>query len=289
MTLEVVTMDKYIIVFCEGDHDVAFLSRILLVHGFIPYDKKVKEFVIPLNDLYLTALKDKKIEDSKFKFQRANIKVPYAVFEKDGTLVIFHNLGGDGNILNGKANNIKDLYLEQNDEILRITKGYESLNYRFLYFLDADNEGINTRLQEVSDLLSLEKKLEHYTITEKEDYEVTCCVFHDALHHNTYGKLENILLELMTPSNEDIFSKSSSFIDKQQLDDNRRRKFICTQNKEEPQGSIQFKKEKSIISVAGQLQFSGSSNSVIIANSDYITKDDILNNIHCQNIIKLFQ
>jgi len=282
-------MDKYIIVFCEGDHDVAFLSRILLVHGFIPYDKKVKEFVIPLNDLYLTALKDKKIEDSKFKFQRANIKVPYAVFEKDGTLVIFHNLGGDGNILNGKANNIKDLYLEQNDEILRITKGYESLNYRFLYFLDADNEGINTRLQEVSDLLSLEKKLEHYTITEKEDYEVTCCVFHDALHHNTYGKLENILLELMTPSNEDIFSKSSSFIDKQQLDDNRRRKFICTQNKEEPQGSIQFKKEKSIISVAGQLQFSGSSNSVIIANSDYITKDDILNNIHCQNIIKLFQ
>jgi len=40
--------------------------------------------------------------------------------------------------------------------------------------------------------------------------------------------------------------------------------------------------------VAGQLQFSGSSNSVIIANSDYIKKADILNNAHCQNIMQLF-
>jgi hypothetical protein len=36
--------NKYIIVFCEGEHDIAFLSRILFVDGFMNYDKKIKDF-----------------------------------------------------------------------------------------------------------------------------------------------------------------------------------------------------------------------------------------------------
>jgi len=282
-------MDKYIIVFCEGDHDIAFLSRILLVNGFTPYDKKVKNFIAPLNDLYISALKDKKIEDSKFKFQRANIHVPYAVFQKDDTLVIFHNLGGDGNILNGKANNIMQLYLEQNDEFLRETSGYDILNYRFLYFLDADDEGVVTRLSEISNLLSLANQLEHYEVIEKDDFEISCCVFYNSEYENTHGKLEDILLDLMSPSNEVIFEESQTFINTHLLSDIRQRKFVCTHEKEESRGSIQFKQEKSIISIAGQLQFSGSSNSVIIANSDYIKKSDIDNNVICQNIILMFK
>jgi hypothetical protein len=281
-------MDKYIIVFCEGDHDVAFLSRILLVNGFTPYDKKVKNFIVPLNDLYISALKDKKIEDSKFKFQRANTKVPYAVFEKDNKLVIFHNLGGDGNILNDKAKDIMELYLEQNDELLREVNGYDTLDYRFLYFLDADEEGVETRLSEVSDLLSLPNQLEHYEVIKQNDYEISCCIFYNSKYDNTHGKLEDILLELMSPSNEIIFKESQTFISTHLLSNVRQRKFICTHEKEESRGSIQFKKEKSIISIAGQLQFSGSSNSVIIANSDYIKKSDIDGNIICQNIIKMF-
>ena len=281
-------MDKYIIVFCEGDHDVAFLSRILLVNGFTPYSKKVKDFIVPLNNLYISALKNKKIEDSEFKFQRANIKVPYAVFEKNNKLVIFHNLGGDGNILNGNANKIKDSYHELNDEILRVAKGYDILNYSFLYFLDADDEGVEKRLLEINNLLSLSNKLEHYEVVKKDDYEVGCCVFHDSRNTNTHGKLENILLDLMIDNNENIFENSKLFIETNPLSDTRQRKFLCTDTEEKPDGSIQFKKEKSIISIAGQLQFSGSTNSVIIANSDYITKNDIDNNVVCQNIIKMF-
>jgi len=73
------------------------------------------------------------------------------------------------------------------------------------------------------------------------------------------------------------------------LNDKIQRRFICNNDTEEPTGKIEFKKLKSIISSAGQLQFSGSSNAVIIANSDYIKKSDIDANVHCQNIIKLFQ
>ena len=281
-------MDKYIIVFCEGDHDIAFLSRILFVNGFTPYNKKVKDFITPLNDLYISALKDKKIEDSKFKFQRPSIKVPYAVFEKEDRLVIFHNLGGDGNILNGQAERIKESYVELNDEILRMTKKYKPLSYRFLYFLDADNEGVSKRLDEINTLLSLSNKLEHYSISNEDSNEFGCCVFYNSSDENEYGKLEDILLELMIPDNEKIFEGSKGFIGNNMLVDTRQRKFICTHEKEEIRGSIQFKQEKSIISIAGQLQFSGSSNSVIIANSDYIKKKDIDNNVICRNIINLF-
>jgi len=282
-------MDKYIIVFCEGDHDIAFLSRILFVNGFTPYNKKVKDFITPLNDLYISALKDKKIEDSKFKFQRPSIKVPYAVFEKEDRLVIFHNLGGDGNILNGQAERIKESYIELNDEILRITKNYELLSYRFLYFLDADREGVSKRLDEISTLLALSNKLEHYTVIKEDGNEFGCCIFYNSTDENKYGKLEDILLDLMIPENENIFEGSRIFVGNNILSSTRQRKFICTHEKEETRGSIQFKQEKSIISIAGQLQFSGSSNSVIIANSDYIKKSDIDNNVICQNIIRMFE
>lgn len=53
-------MNKIIIVFCEGDHDIAFLSRVLYVHGFTPYNKKVKDFLHPLNKLYMNNLSKKK-------------------------------------------------------------------------------------------------------------------------------------------------------------------------------------------------------------------------------------
>ena len=283
-------MDKYIIVFCEGDHDVAFLSRILLIDGFIAYDKKVKDFIQPLNKLYIGALKEKKIEDSKFKFKRANVLVPYAVFQKEETLVIFHNLGGDGNILNGTANKISETYLNQNDEILREAGEYKALTYRFLYFLDADDEGITTRVTELNDMLKIDKKdLEHCSLITKDNHEIGCCIFHDKKSDKKTGKLENILLDLMPPSNEKIFESARKFITEFKLEDYRQKKFICTNIKEKETGKVQFRKEKSIISIAGQLQFSGSSNSVIIANSDYIQKKDILDNYICTDIITLFQ
>lgn len=266
-------MDKYIIVFCEGDHDIAFLTRILSVNGFFPYKKKVKEFVKPLNNLYIKNLSNKKIEDFEFKFQRPKRKVPYSVLIKDDTLVIFHNFDGDGNILNNGANSIISMYLSLNKENRRKIEKYEKLNYRFLYFLDADEEGVEKRLNNLKESLDLDE-LNHYEIINKNDYELGCYIFHDDENNDRYGKLEDVLLNLMKPNNKDIFENSESFI---------------SNNKSATEGNLQFKKQKSVISIAGQLQFSGSSNAVIIANSDYIKKDDILKNTHCRNIIKLFE
>ena len=90
------------------------------------------------------------------------------------------------------------------------------------------------------------------------------------------------------PRNQNIFKNSQDFIAANLLSEERQRKFVCTNKEEKVKGSIQFKEEKSVISIAGQLQFSGSTNAVIIANSDYIKKDDIENNQVCNNIIKMF-
>ncbi|MEA2027734.1 MAG: hypothetical protein U9N49_01995 [Campylobacterota bacterium] len=281
-------MDRYIIVFCEGDHDIEFLKRILQVDGFKSYDKKAKDFIAPFDELYINALtKNIKIKDRKFKFQGHNEEVPYSAMTQHNTLIIFHNMGGDGNI-EKSSQKIVQKYLQLNDEIIREAKGYDKLDFRFLYFLDADNQGVVQRLKDIENLVEIDT-LTHYTIAQIDDYEIGCGVFYNTQSVNHHGKLEDILLELMIPSNETIFHESSSFIEKNQLDDSRQRKYICTDTKEKPDGNIEFKKEKSIISVAGQLQFSGSTNAVIIAKSDYIKKEDILNSTHCQNIIKLFE
>lgn len=281
-------MNKYIVVFCEGDHDIAFLSRVLFVEGFSPYTEKVKYFPTPLDELYKINLGNKKIEDIEFKYQKPNQKVPYAVLFKDDRLVIFHNLGGDGNILNGNANNIVEQYIELNDDARVAIDGYEKLSYRFLYFLDADDEGADTRIEQLKEKLSIDD-FKQYEIFSKSDYELGCAIFYKSDDVNSKGKLEDILLELMHPSNETIFDESKNFITQYKLSVERQRKFICSNNEEKHEGRVNFKEDKSIISIAGQLQFSGSNNTVVIANSDYIKKSDIAANVHCQNIIKLFQ
>ncbi len=279
-------MDKFIVVFCEGDHDIAFLRRLLLVEGFSDYNNKLKDFIKPLNALYSTHLPQTKIENIEFKYYQPYKKVPYAVLSQNNTLVIFHNLSGDGNILNGNSSKIVKMYLDLNAENRRKIDKYDELSYRFLYFLDADNEGVVCRVNELKKILDF-NELEHHKIHSKDNYELGCYIFHDSLNKNKEGKLEDVLLSLMQPDNEEIFQKSSEYVSSSQLEDQRRKEFNC--NEEQYRGSIQFKEQKSIISVAGQLQFSGSNNTVIIAKSDYIKKSDMKNNPVCQDILELFK
>jgi len=280
-------MNNFIIVFCEGDHDIAFLTRILLVNGYKSYNKKVNEFRKPLDKLYIKNLSTKKIADHEFKFQQPKQKVPYSVLEKDDYLVIFHNFNGDGNFKKDGANNIIKMYLSLNNENRRKIEKYEKLNYKFLYFLDADNEGVESRVNAIKNSLDLDE-FKHLEITSHDNYDVGCYIFHDEKDLNKYGTLEDVLISLMMKNNETTFNNSRDFIKSNLLASDRQRKLLCTDIEEKPVDSITFKKQKSIISIAGQLQFSGSSNAVIIANSDYIKKNDIDNSTSCQNILKLF-
>lgn len=280
-------MSKVIITFCEGDHDIAILSKLLSIHGFLPYRKKVKDFPKPFDNFYMNILSKNSIEDSEFKFQRPNKYIPFVVFSKKDVLVIFHNLGGDGHIQSGETASIIERYVELNEEALRKVEKYDEIDFRFLYFLDADDIGVDGRLREVADLLQLES-IEHYEIKSKDSFEVGCYVFHDKKNASKCGKLEDLLLDLMIPNNDEIFINSANFIDNYEPTLlNRQKEYICSTDGRY-RGSVQFKKEKSIISIAGQLQFSGVNNSVIIARSDYIRASDIEGSSCCKDIMKLF-
>lgn len=276
-------MNKIIIAFCEGQHDIAFLSKILFVDGFVPYKKKIKDFIKPLNKQYETELSKKEIADKKLGFQSEHMVPSVALHKDENVLVLLHNLNGDGKVRERKQ--ILDMYQNIQSEDDDFTKEL-NLNFRYLYFFDADDKGIITRVDEINSELDLSDKLEHNKVNTIEAKEWGCYVFHK---DENSGDLEDILLDLMTPDNENIFTNSISFLESNKLNEDRQKEFICNATDEKYKERIKFKEKKSIISVAGQLQFSSMNNSVIIANSDYIKKSDISSNSHCVDISKLFE
>ena len=276
-------MNKIIIAFCEGQHDIAFLSKILFVDGFVPYKKKIKDFIKPLNKQYETELSKKEIADKKLGFQSEHMVPSVALHKDENVLVLLHNLNGDGKVRERKQ--ILDMYQNIQSEDDDFTKEL-NLNFRYLYFFDADDKGIITRVDEINSELDLSDKLEHNKVNTIEAKEWGCYVFHK---DENSGDLEDILLDLMIPDNKNIFTNSISFLESNKLNEDRQKEFICNATDEKYKERIKFKEKKSIISVAGQLQFSSMNNSVIIANSDYIKKSDISSNSHCEDISKLFE
>jgi len=273
-------MDNITIVFCEGMHDINFLSKILYVHGYKDYKEKLKEFQEPLGALFLNILKEEKdLEARKIGFNPI-YKVPSVALhhEENEELVLFYNMGGDNRDTERKeVLNMYQKLLSEEDDF-----SPSNFNFKFLYFFDADDSPKENRIDNLNTELVL--TLEHLTILEHEGYKWGCYIFHK---DNKGGCLEDILLDLMKPTNETIFNNAEKFISNNILTENNRQcEYKPTDGTYKTQQK--FKNKKSIISVAGQLQFSGMANAVIIGKSDYITKADIENSSVCQDIMKLF-
>jgi len=273
-------MDNITIVFCEGQHDIAFLSKILYVHGYKEYKKKLKVFKEPLGEQYLSILREEKnISEKKLGFNPI-YKIPSVALFKDNELVLFHNMGGDGRVTERAEllSMYKNLQAEEDD-----FSSFD-LSFKFLYFFDADTSIVQDRLDELNKELALTKEIEHNIILNVDSYHWGCYVFHKG---SIGGYLEDVLLDLMKPTNETIFENTEAFISANILTP------IQRQSEYKPfrdsyNNTCKFKDKKSIISVAGQLQFSGMANAVIIGKSDYITKSDIENSSVCNDIMKMF-
>jgi hypothetical protein len=266
-------MTEIIVTLCEGQDDISFLSRILYVNGFKKYNNKLKNFIKPFNNLFLQKLKEKEID--RFRFIPANHLVPSVVLLKDEKYIFFHNLGGDG-----RHTEIKNI-LEMYNGLISDEDDWSSYDfkYKFLLFFDADKKGIKKREEEISELLG--KELSHNKIEENYGLYI--------FNKSGFGTLEDILLEIMEKENKSIFNNAKEYIQRNKFEDeNRCKEFVCSNVEEKHKGNSKFYEKKSIISVAGQLQFSAKSNSVIIEKSDYIKKKDIETNNTCKEIIELF-
>jgi len=266
-------MKNIIITLCEGQDDIAFLSSEKLEEITNDSNEKLENFIKPFNSLFLQKLKEKEINN--FGFIPSNYLVPSVVLFKEEKYIFFHNLNGDGR--HSEINNILKMY----ENLISNEDDWSSYDfeYQFLLFFDADNKGIQKREEEISKLLKIE--LKHNEL--KNNYGLYI------FNKNGYGTLEDILLELMKKENEIIFESAQKYIQENKFEnENRTKEYVCSDIEEKYKGSSKFYEKKSIISVAGQLQFSAKSNSVIIEKSDFIKKSDLLNNETCKEIIKLF-
>jgi hypothetical protein len=282
---------KYIIALCEGQHDISFISKILLTNSFNPHNKKISKFEKIISNLFTNIYKDKKIGDMKLGFNSDHLIPSVALISKDESKTVFiHKTNGDASVKERKE--IVQQYIsimpqdEYNDEDDFDEESFSftpDLDLRFLFFLDADDKTVDDRVKILNSEFDVEMKNAEVTNDNNIDWGVY--IYHNGTDGN--NTLENILLDMMISNNQYIFNNAKNYIDTTaHLLENRQYEYKSKDNTYNT--SNKFKEKKSLISIAGQLQFSGMNNSVIIAKSDYIKKDDILNNNYCQAINRLF-
>ena len=269
-----------ITVFCEGPHDVAFLSKILKAAGYRSNDAcKIGDFPFPFNDLIQTEAQKSKIEDLNLQELRRTL-LPSATLKIRDHSLFFYAVGGDSRKDNRLQlmNHLVNFIPKSTGEYLSIP---ENTILSALYFFDADKMGVNKRLSDIAD--EIKEKMHEFEVGSLSENGQIVSLFEGKLKVGAFifskdgeetGKLEDILVPLMKQENEEIFENAEGFIDRH-FEESR-----CRGKK--------FDKGKSVIGTVGQLQKSGGSNVVCIEQTDYLTDEKVLNNALCKTIITFF-
>lgn len=260
---------EIIIILCEGPHDVAFLYRILSANGIKSNGKlMIKEFPKPINDLLKTEVTKTNVDDINIHEVR-DVLLPYKTMNRDNNFFLLYSMGGDSQIIS-RQKLLAEIssFIPKENEISSLP---ENTNLSIIYFLDSDKNGISNRIEKLNDeiyeVLSIKPFVNHKEIFKFNRLKLGAFIITGADNEN--GKLEDILLPIMTLENEVIFDNAKSFIDIN-FDIDRLVK--------------KFDNAKSLIGIVGQLQISGASNSVCIDKSDYISEDKIKVNTKCIEI-----
>lgn len=265
---------KVISVLCEGPHDVSFLSKLLKINGFKMCEgTKLKDFPPPMNIFLTNEATKADIEELKLS-EVKNVLLPSGTLknEKHGIFFFLYALGGDSR--KDKRERILRTFLDSVPRPGEFTEKMSDSDIRIAYFLDADDTGVTERLKELS--LEINAALSEKGVCFKKNGEI---LEYNSLKIGAYifaesdvdtGKLENIIIPLMKKDNEAIFDDAASYIGRH-YDNNRTKK-------------KNFKEEKAIIGIAGQIQRSGTSNNVIINHTDYISKAKVEEHDKCIEI-----
>lgn len=279
---------KISVALCEGKHDIAYISKILYANGYSEYKKRIKDYPKPLDELFVGNFGKEEIGDKKINSFSNTSLIPSVVVKKDDDFVIFHDMQGDTTTEQRYAvmNQYRILKMD-NDFMTEITSEITDLEY--LVFYDADDLKVEGRVQFIKD-----KFCDKYDIKPEDvnhgskivggDFAFGCYIFHD--ESTLKGTLEDEVLSLMEQENIDLFKCAKGFVETNRLDIDRTKEYKVDSDRYIK--SSKFKEKKAILGISGQLQFSGSNNSMIILKSDYIKKDVILRCPRCNTILKLF-
>lgn len=298
---------RIVFVLCEGAHDVAFLSRILCSDSYVHYNKKISGFPFPLGKWLVKSTQNLSVEDLNVDkvYKELGTVLPGGALKHDGRdqLILLYSLNGDSRQrerqhLIRTINNWITTPADEKEFSISEESSLAGNNYGLVIFYDADDKGIDARIEEVRNELgevfpfasSLSKNGD--VACENDRFKVGAYIFAD--QNNDLGTLENILLPLMKDTNEEIFDDAEKFLVKHK-DDNRLKPLVF--DKDDKGNLCEIRRTrankyypiKSLIGVVGQLQNSGTSNTVCIEKADYITLDKIQANKACSDILEMFK
>ena len=274
--------NKVVVVACEGQHDISFITRILHTAGFRTDNKRIKDFPMPFNALFAGIAGKMILTDRKLGYQSPNFLLPSVALEFEGKIIFLHNLNGDGR--SAERRKLIDSYtgLVGDDDFSK------DLNYefRFLFFFDADDHGVQTRLSEMNTELGVQTVLSNGSIVAYDRHELGCYIYH--ANDGDTGVLEDILLGHFSSKDNRLLNHVSNFLSDNLLDEERTKELYVIDGLEQRKGASKYSEKKSKVNLFGQLQFSGMNNSVIISKSDFLRKEDIENCPQCLIIKSMF-
>lgn len=279
-----------LIALTEGDHDSAFLSRILKANDFNSYGNIIKNFPIPLNEFLKTDILQISIDEVRVEEARRTRFLPSYVLENESCLILIYSVGGESKE-KIRIELLKTLSVF-NDPDPDAIQTFEDTNISVLYFFDADEIGIKKRCYQVKDELEkafnsslVPKVIENARGYQIGEIAIGAYIFADP--NSGTGKLEDILIPLMRTDNEDIFKEAETFLSIHEKTSLFKGKLLYDEK-----GGIhkvnnqKFDLKKSLIGTIGQLQKSGKSNTVCISDADYLNKTKIEKDSTCQEIMR---
>ncbi|MEM7658529.1 MAG: hypothetical protein AAF399_20555 [Bacteroidota bacterium] len=295
-------MSKHIVaVLCEGPHDTAFLNKILKTDGYKQAENvSLGSYPSPMSGLLIQQAKEADVANLNLQEVRRQL-LPMHVLEKENVFLFLFSLGGD------KKPEPREYLLSKfrqfslstiNPKRIRVDKTGDANRYSLLYFWDADEKGTSARIdainREIDKALGITDKLQLHDsgdIQSVDGLQLGCYVFTEK--GTNKGKLESILLPLMQKENEAIFESAEDFLTQYHSAQRLKKLKIQVQDDgsviEKRKNHHKFDFQKSLIGTVGQLQLSGSSNTVCINHSDYLTLGKIGSDPSCQEIIHFFR
>ena len=265
---------KALMVFCEGQHDVAFVSKVMRnFFGFSRVSWKFSEYPSPFNELLRANVEKHAAQDLSLNNDRPFL--PSQVLAKDNDVALLFGCGGN------RADKVKDLLsdflpLLTNAKIFPgdATSVTDSVHYLFLY--DADDRGANKIRQETVKTFTQVDEivwLSEWLVDEENPFAATSGDKAIYIWGKTpeQGTLEDLLHPLFERCHPTLFKQASDATDQM---------FDCWKiDSSELAVAIPAisKRHKAIITIMGQHKKPGGAMSVILDQAKMIKPDDFKN------------
>ncbi|MDR1896984.1 MAG: hypothetical protein LBR10_09375 [Prevotellaceae bacterium] len=280
-----------IFILTEGDHDAAFIYRILKANGMTTNHRiAVKDYPFPLNELIRNRISSIPMEELNMEVARSRF-LPSYIMQTGDNIISVYRVGGDSKerVRIDFIKAVNALNISDPDAI----QALKDTQISILFFFDADDKGINRRMEQIKKELKSSfsesetdniEKLVNREIFPVENINVGGFIFVEPGKET--GLLEDILIPLMKQGNDDIFCAAETFLEIHESTVLFKGKITYDKTKtvKKKINEKKYAHKKSLVGTVGQLQMSGKSSTVCISDADYLTEEKIKTDTTCMDI-----